>query len=267
MTNADPAYWGRPPSRSDLADGEVHLWRVNLDRIDAEGRRLEALLSEDEHNRAQRFRFERDQRHFIVARGALRGLLGAYLETDPRAVAFEYTSFGKPFLGGQSRVRLGFNVSHSNGLALIAVCRCADIGVDLEWMRTGIDPLSLAEHYFSPPERSALRAATEAARTEAFFTCWTRKEAYIKARGEGLSLPLDRFAVSLERDSPCLMRNFDDSDELRRWTMFHLAPAPGFAGALVVAGRGWSLRQWAWNPDLQEPTQCDVTFRTRLPLS
>jgi 4'-phosphopantetheinyl transferase len=210
---------------------------------------LAASLSPDERDRAGAFVRERDRRHFTVGRGVLRAILSRYAGIPPKQVRFCYGPHGKPALdeahGGQT---LRFNLAHSHDLALYAVTRGREIGVDLEWVGRPVpDAATIAEHYFSAAERARLRALPELLRHEAFYNCWTRKEAYLKARGEGLSLPLDQFDVSLAPGEPAaLLSSHGDPGEVVRWTLWALIPGPGYVAALAVEGGDWQLECWDW---------------------
>lgn len=229
----DASPWPAGPERPDLGDGrEVHVWRAALDqpvdRLDALG----ALLSADEAERAARFRFERDRVRFVAAHGALRIELARYLAVAPRDLRFEVGAHGKPRVPG-SDVR--FNLSHSGDVGLVAVAWRRDVGCDVEWVSERPRADELAERFFSPAERVALAAVPDAERRAAFFDCWARKEAFVKARGEGLSLPLDSFDVAVT-GAPRILATRPDPAEAARWQLLALDPSPGYAAALCVAG-------------------------------
>ncbi len=238
----------RPPQ---VADNEVHLWALPLDPRDSVVQTLEPLLAADEIERANRFRFPRHRRRFLVGRAFLRVLLARYRADAPERVRFVYGDKGKPALDPsqgaplKANAPLSFNLSNSGDRAVIAVTRDQALGVDLEVLRPMPDAETIAERFFSRPERLALRAVPSTAKSEAFFRCWTRKEAYIKAVGDGLSMPLDRFDVSLNDDEPCRFLALDGSTERAEgWTLRHLEPGPGTVGALALEGRGWRVRAW-----------------------
>jgi len=239
---------GCPHPLPALGRADVHVWRTALDRPADAVAALAETLSGDERDRAARFHFERDRRRFTAARGGLRALLAAYLGVTPAAVAFEYGAHGKPRVaeapaGGDLR----FNVSHSAGVALYAVARGREVGVDVEGHREDFATAEIAERFFSPAERRALSALPPERRCEAFFACWSRKEAYIKARGLGLSLALDAFDVSLAPGEPAaLLATRDDPAERDRWSLRALDPGPGLAGAIAAEGRDWTLSCWRW---------------------
>jgi 4'-phosphopantetheinyl transferase len=184
-----------------------------------------------------------------VGRGLLRIILGHYVEAPPEGLRFCYNPYGKPALDPtQDRGSLRFNLSHSGGRALYAVARGREVGVDVETIRTEFAGLAIAERFFAPAEVAVLRDLAPEHRTRAFFSCWTRKEAFIKARGKGLSIPLDTFEVSLAPGAPAaLLATHDDRDEAARWTLFDLDPGPGFAGALAVEGDRCRHRFGTWN--------------------
>ena len=212
-------------------------------------------LAADEQARAERFYFERDREHFIVARGVLRAILGGYLNRAPEELSFCYSAYGKPSLAGEFEGdAIRFSVSHSGGVALYAVTRGREAGIDIERIRSDLAVAEIAERFFSPREVAMLRTLPAEAQTQAFFCCWTRKEAYIKARGEGLSLPLDQFDVSLAPGEPAAVLGTQrDPSEASRWSLQELTPAPGFVAALAVAGHGWRLTCWQW-PDPSQPS-------------
>lgn len=214
-----------------------------MDQTESEVEAFYSLLTTDELRRAGRFHRRKDREHFVVGRGALRRILGFYLDTRPEQLRFSYTPFGKPALsdaaGGKE---LRFNLSHSNGMALYAVTRGREIGIDLEFIREDFEVLRLARHFFSQVEVATLTALPDELRARAFFNCWTRKEAYIKARGEGLSLPLDEFDVSLVPGEPAsLLGVRHSSREASRWVLQELSPGCDYAAAVAAEGPQWRL--------------------------
>jgi 4'-phosphopantetheinyl transferase len=228
------------PARLALADRVVHVWSVNLDENLDKVCRLERLLAAEERRRAERFQFRSDRERFIVGRGVLRILLGLYLRRDPSAVQLWYNSQGKPGLQRNSDdPDLHFNVAHSGGTAIIAVTAGCAIGVDVERVRTDVEWLELAQRYFSSEEAAAFDMLPAQQRLPAFFATWTRKEAYLKAHGMGLALPLDQFAVSVDSREPArLISAAHDPGQLHRWELYSFQPAPGYAAALAVDARG-----------------------------
>lgn len=245
--------WQTPPKNLFIDTRQVDVWRVDLDRLSTHLDHYYQTLSVDEAARSQRFHFVRDRDQFVIARGVLRTILGLYLMVQPERLTFNYSMYGKPSLGGEWQgCGLNFNISHSHGLALVAIMRGAPVGVDVEWMRADLADEQIARRFFSSYEVEALQAQPQPDRTEAFFNCWTRKEAYIKGRGEGLSLPLNQFDVTLSLGQPaCLIATRPDPYEKELWSLFHLEPGPGYVGALAVAAHSLHLRQWDWNQRVQ----------------
>jgi 4'-phosphopantetheinyl transferase len=242
--------WRAPPETLTLTLGrrDVHVWRASLDPAPMSVHELAQTLSEEERTRARRFLFERDRRRFIVCRGVLRALLGRYLRSAPASLQFRYGAHGKPALaGGAGETALRFNVAHADGTALYGVTLGCEIGIDLERVRSEVASDQIAEQFFSRREVAELRAQRPANRPEAFYTCWTRKEAYLKARGEGLSFPLSRFSVSIGPGRPAaLVSTPDDPAEASRWLLADVYPGPGYVGAVAVEGRDWRFRCWQW---------------------
>ena len=233
--------WSSPPAELSLQTGEIHVWRLELEQP---VERFIELLDADELSRANRFHFEKDRKHFAVARGSLRLLLGRYLDRDPKQLQFTYGPFGKPALPGLGSPR--FNMSHSHGIALYALTEASDIGVDVEYVRADFTSDDIARRFFSPFEVQSLCGLPTEERVESFFRCWTRKEAYIKATGRGLSQPLDGFDVTLgPGESAALLRTDDGSHG--RWSMANIEVGPGYAGALVVEGPVTKIRYWDAN--------------------
>lgn len=223
---------------------EVHLWRVDLAAVaDGELRWLK-ILSPDEQTKAARFHFARDRRRFASTRAVLRTVLGAYLGSEPENIVFAYARKGKPFLKPRIFAEsIDFNVSHSGDVALLVFSRGRSVGVDVEQIRDNLDTLAIARRYFSAHEQSQLAAFPPGERSAGFFRCWTRKEAYIKARGDGLSLPLDSFDVSLEaRNQTALLGCRTDDTDITMWPLQDIAVGKGYASAICVQGHGWTLR-------------------------
>jgi 4'-phosphopantetheinyl transferase len=242
-------------ARSDLSDlslapDEVHVWRAALGQPTERSLKLWPLLSSDEQERASRFRFQQHRNDFVVARGLLRRILSSYLRTEARRLKFTCGPQGKPALAPDAGVaKLRFNLSHSHQLVLFALTLGREVGIDLEHIRPEFADLEAAVRFFSPREIAQLTALPANQQTAAFYNCWTRKEAYIKARGGGLSLPLDQFDVSLAPGEPArLLGVLNDAREAARWTLMDLQPAPGYAAALAVEGQGWRLRRWQSPP-------------------
>lgn len=256
--------WIRPPENLDLATDRVDIWRVRMSSTTPS----EESLSADERQRASRFHFDIDRDRYIVAHASLRDILARYLQCEPSELKFSTNEYGKPLLtrsndsakrpSGVSRsgkpatkvattTNIEFNLSHSGDFALIAITRGRNVGVDVELIREDIELESLARRNFSPREVSELMALPPEQRTLGFFACWTRKEAYIKARGLGLSLPLDSFDVSLAPNEPAILRaTRPDANESARWSLHSLGVESNYAAALAVEGNDLEIRCWDW---------------------
>lgn len=220
--------------RSDMASGDVCVRACALDLLDHEVQALYPLLSDSERHRADRFCFPRDRTRFVVARGLLRTHLGAYLGLEPGRVVIAQAAHGKPYVETLGHVaRLGFNLSHSGGLALYAFSWDREVGIDVEQVRPLDDLDRLASRSFSPREYAEWRQYPRDEQLEAFFRGWTRKEAFVKAIGLGLSYPLGTFDVSLG-PSAALLR-FEGPSEAP-WTFQHLDPSPGYVATVVAEG-------------------------------
>jgi 4'-phosphopantetheinyl transferase len=247
--NSSPSpIWVIPPVDLDLQSHQVDIWRADLTLSDNTLELLVATLSDDENQRAARFHFQEDRNRFIAAHGCLRDILARYLHCEPGKMIFSVGPYGKP---GLSEIPFGsgleFNLTHSGNYALVAVTWERKLGVDLECIRPGLSHDELAKRYFSLDEVSELMALSSEQREVAFFNCWTRKEAYIKAVGLGLSLPLDSFDVSLNPNEPAVLRaTRPDAQEVTRWSLLSLEVDSGFASAVAVEGQGLEFRFWDW---------------------
>ncbi|HZQ06506.1 MAG TPA: 4'-phosphopantetheinyl transferase superfamily protein [Anaerolineae bacterium] len=217
-----------------LEEHEIHLWRVPLNVDAAQQDTMHTQFSPDETERAARFHFERDRTRFIVAHAALRQILARYTRKNPNALSFRVGAYGKPTLAFETDIQ--FNLSHSGNLALIALTRGRAIGVDVESIRDNFDPLALATRFFSPPEIEDLRACDPATRTAQFFTLWTRKEAFIKAVGHGLSLSLSSFDISEVRGDRVRVLESRGDYEKTDWWVKTVLREQEYVGALAVEG-------------------------------
>ncbi|HXM35921.1 MAG TPA: 4'-phosphopantetheinyl transferase superfamily protein, partial [Pyrinomonadaceae bacterium] len=240
--------WPSPPGRLSLPTTEVHVWRAALEQPAPIAESLRQLLSPDEQTRAARFHFEKDRRHFVIARGVLRSLLGRYLGIAPDSLRFAYNDHGKPQLAAevpQQLTQLKFNLAHSGGLAVYAFTGLGEIGVDLEQINPEFTGDDIARRFFSAAEVACLDQLPADARGLAFFNCWTRKEAFIKAKGIGLSLALDQFDVTLAPDQETeLLRTRWDDSEAGRWSLRALEVGEGYVGAVAVEAHNWQLNCW-----------------------
>jgi 4'-phosphopantetheinyl transferase len=225
---------------------EVQVWRVDLEAIRAQEARWQQVLSSDELIRAARFHFSRDRQRFVAARALLRTILAGYLRTDPKDVSFSYSKKEKPFLGPvHAGGDVTFNISHSGEVALLAFTRGREVGVDVEQVRRDFDLEAIARRFFSAHEHTQLAALPAEDKADAFFRCWTRKEAYIKATGDGLSLPLSQFDVSLGcGETNALLATRPDGDGSPPWRIREVPAGPGYIAAVCVRGQDWKLNDW-----------------------
>lgn len=233
-----------------LKVNEIHVWHASL-VIDQEQESIcLSVLSPDEKARADRFHFKKDRNAYIAARSILRHLLGHYLNREPTSIRFNYSTHGKPFLKTRSRTgpKLEFNLSHSGEKALLAFCHDRPLGIDLERLRKNTDILSLAKRFFSPGEYSDLISLPDRERLGAFFLCWVRKEAFIKAKEQGLSLGLSKFEVSLKPDKPAVLRHtFYQKKDAENWSLFDIKMENDYRAALAVKGKNAEVRSFHWS--------------------
>lgn len=252
--NLPPDKWLSPPEKIDLKDGdEAHLYRIDLNPESSNLQFSCFILSPDERRRAEKYHFEKDKNHFINARAALRRILSRYLDLAPNQIGFSGNRYGKPELNiKNSDAALNFNFSSSWEIALCAVTRNREIGVDIEFIKGESANIEIAERYFSPDEISALKNIPEPLQSAAFFSVWTRKEAFIKAVGQGLSYPLQKFSVSIQPDemTPSLIIN--DSLENDIWSLFSFSPHSDYAAALAIEGILPTLRFWQWSKSFED---------------
>lgn len=232
-----------------LPSDEVHVWRIPLVVPAHELEALATLLAPAELDRAGRFRAAVHRDAFIAGRGAQRRILARYTGVPAAEIRYRESPYGKLALDGRAAEQdLRFNVSNSGALALLAIARGRELGVDLEQLKPMPDATEIAGRFFSAPENAVFAALERAEREAAFFRCWTRKEAYVKAVGEGLSMPLDRFDVAFAPgEPPRLLATRGDPGEAARWRMAAVDPGPDYVSALAVAGDGWRLRAFDWS--------------------
>ena len=240
-----PAEWPDPHAQLTLTSEGVHIWRANLDAAAQNLGPLEANLSEDEKSRAARFVFPKDRQRFIAARGILRQLLGDYLNRPAAGIEFTYGPQGKPRIRSENDdFPLQFNLSHSQAIAVFAFALRRELGIDVEAVRADFGGLEIAERYFSRQELEELRSLPVESQAESFFLCWTRKEAYVKARGGGLQIPLASFSVTLTPGRPETLQSSDTFN----WTLRSFQASHGFVGAVIGEGKGWRPSFWNWIP-------------------
>lgn len=237
--------WLIEPNPPSLGPDDVHVWSAALDRTPEQLDCLSRLLVPEDQERADRYRIPAVRNHFIAARAFLRSVLGSYLNLDPRQVVFSQGPQGKPYLHQPGL--LHFNLSHSHGLALLAVSRQVEVGVDVEYIRP-FNNMAFAERYFTPNEVNCLRNVPENLRTEVFFHAWTRKEAFLKATGEGIALGLERIEVALTPWEPPRLVLLDGCPHrAAQWSLRHLTPAEQYVGALALLHPSPQVRCLHWH--------------------
>jgi 4'-phosphopantetheinyl transferase len=236
--------WPLPPEAIELNDDEVHVWLVDAGTADFAQDRLAASLSEDEQERASRFKFDKDRRLYTTAHAGVRSLLSIYLKVEAGEIRFFSGANGKPALAAPlAATGLEFNLSHSNELALVAVARGKAVGVDVECCKRKFDFEEIARRFFTAGEVAALLELPEPLQREAFFKCWTSKEAFLKAKGTGLSGKLDEVEISLAAD-----RQVRINANVAGWSLTELVPGAEYEGALVVQGPPRQIRCYRWAP-------------------
>ncbi len=238
--------WQSPPQELIASENELHLWRFQLDVPATRLSELNANLSLDEAERAQRFVFERDRNHFVASRGFLREILGGYAGIHPAQLKFTYNAHGKPALDSDEIApKIVFNLSHSRGMGLLGITSgTRALGVDVEWARPLKDLMDMAKHFFSADEREVLAGMPAAERHIPFFHIWTRKEALIKGHGLGLSMPLDAFAVSHQPYDARLLWLSEAYGKREDWRLLDISFAPGFTAAAACTGEMPAIYHW-----------------------
>lgn len=229
----------------ELSKNVVHIWHCRFDtnrhRIDA----FNQVLSEDERQKANIFKFEIHREQAIISRGVLRILLGRYLKKSPHELEFGYTEYDKPFLKDESNLQ--FNVSHSGNRAVFGFVQDVEIGIDIEKIKDDFEVMDIAQNFFSSDENKALKTLPPKERTAGFYRCWTQKESFIKAKGSGLSFPLTSFSVSLEVGRAELLHTDWDAAEKKQWQLFSFVPEEGYQGAISLRHPIGSLQQMDWD--------------------
>jgi len=245
------AAWAVPRCHPSLAPTDVHLWLAAVGAAAASERPLFTLLDASERERASRFHAARDRQRFTLAHGLLRLLLGRYAGRSATQLGFGFGRYGKPHvLDLETHMNLEFNMSHAGDLVLIAVARSRAVGVDVERWDEAVDYDGVAGFCFSPSERAALAALPQADKAAAFFAVWTRKEAYIKATGCGITQGLDHFDVSPTPGAARLVCDRREVGAVERWSMRDLIPAAGYSGAVVAEG-SYGLHCFSITPILE----------------
>jgi 4'-phosphopantetheinyl transferase len=239
----------------DLHSSDVHVWCVRLDDLSTLMSSVARYLSADEQTRAGRFVFRPDRDRYIASRGVLRAILGRYLSQDPSHLLFSYNSYGKPQIDSSREASaIRFNVSHSQALALYAVARTREVGIDIECITRDVPYEDIVEQFFSSAEKDIFRRLPKDDQREWFFACWTIKEAYVKAVGTGLVEPLDRIEVTLHAGtSTASLKILGEPQQRCRWTAQLLKSVPGYIGAVVAEVGPWRLRCWHWRSEFVPP--------------
>jgi 4'-phosphopantetheinyl transferase len=238
--------WNFPYGNVALDKNEVHLWRAKLNFTSRQVTKFTSFLSDDEKQKAFSFYSKTDTHNYIASRAITRLIISRYTNLEPAEIVFYYNYFGKPFVLTNN---FGFNISHSKDFVICAVSGSKMVGIDIEFIKDGFNSLEIAERFFSKAEIDELKSVPFNLRNEAFFNCWTRKEAFIKARGIGLSLPLDSFDVSLMPGKPARILSIRNNDEGSQnyWHFQNLNVAKGYASALVLPYEPHAVRYWDWN--------------------
>jgi len=237
------AIWQTPPAAFHLAEGVAHVWRLRLDAPHLNAALFRPLLNSEECARADRYRFDLNRNQFTSARGVLRTLLARYTGAEKTAIEFQFSTHGKPALDPNSCDHpITFNVSHSGAMALIGFTIKNAIGVDVEEIERTVSEEKIADRYFSPDEVARLNGLPNHDQSAGFFRCWTRKEAFIKAHGDGLSLPLDSFSVTFGEGEPPQLVRFDREPGPSGWNLAAPDMGDGYVGAACVASPATEYR-------------------------
>jgi 4'-phosphopantetheinyl transferase len=240
--------WLDPPTGLTLSRSEIHLWRAPLDLAQSRAVVLQAILNAEEQARASRFRFDRPRCDFIIARSVLRIILSRYLDIDPRHLEFQYGAHGKPELAVPQQKWLQFSLAHSGGWVLYGMACERPIGIDLEEIRPVASLEKLVEQFFAPAEYAVFAGLPWQQKLSSFYSAWTRKEAYVKARGLGMSLPLNQYAVTVAPETvPALIIDEKGPVSEDLWSFLDVEVAPGYAAALAVRGSMEYVSQWHWH--------------------
>jgi 4'-phosphopantetheinyl transferase len=229
----------------------IYVWRLDLPAAFPVSRQLSGILSQSEQQRADKFRFDNDRLKFVAAHAALREILSVYLNLEPARIEFSEGPQGKPeVVLGADEAPLRFNLSHSHDSALVAITYGRSVGIDIEYVQPSFEWRDIASRFFARREVEKLQSLRPEEQRRGFFTCWTRKEAYIKAKGGGLSIPLEDFEVAFAPgEPPALLWHRTDPEETHRW-QFDDVEAPGYAAAVAAEGRGSALEFFSWPDDV-----------------
>jgi len=239
-------HWIKPPESIILEANQVDIWRLSLDLMPDSVKSDLSSLSADEVERSASFKFDKDKHSYIVSHMLMRNVLSRYVKIEPAEIVFETNPHGKPFIKDSG---LDFNISHSGEWVLLAATSSGKIGIDIERIRQGISSHVIARQYFSPGEIKELQALpVEEDRVAAFFVGWSRKEAYIKAHGLGLALPLESFDVSFSENPPLLRATRPDAEEAKKWALRSVEVDPAYKAAVAIDNTNkLEYRFWNWN--------------------
>ncbi len=239
--------WDTPPANLSCSDDEVHIWMTSVSLLKKEIPLFKSLLNHEESSRTTRFVYEKDRDTCILSRVALRDILGRYLAINPRAIAFNNNEYGKPFIDRKDNAdNITFNLSHAGDVIICGITSNRDIGIDVELIKEMESIDALIRQNFSGIEQEYFKRLSPDEKKRAFFTCWTRKEAYIKAHGKGLSYPLDSFSVTVgPGDDASLL--CDDNDDVSSWSLKEIISSPEYVGAVAVKGRNINYRYYRWD--------------------
>lgn len=231
-----------------LLHNNVHIWHLNISQTKNHYDYFYNLLSKDEKLKVERFKFKKDKITSVMARGTLRVLFSKYLDCPTNDIIFEYGEYGKPELANHKTIQ--FNVSHARDIIVIALCNDYDIGIDVEYIKKDFDVLDIADNYFSKQEIKALHKIPANQQTEAFFRGWTRKEAFIKAKSQGLSFPLDSFSISINTDDNAeLYETAWDKNEKKLWNIVPFKIHKDYKAAFAVKGNFNTIKYFNLSAD------------------
>ncbi len=227
--------WSLPLEDVYLESDEIHIWLCNLDVSEQSIKKSKEILSIAEIEKANKFHFLNDKKSYVISHANLRAILSKYLNKDAKKIGFSYNKFGKPFLQDPKDKSICFNLSHSGNFCLIGVTRSDKIGVDIEKINKEFSSLEIAKNYFSKKEYSEILNLPIHERTKAFYYCWTRKEAYIKAEGKGLSIELDSFDVTISEKKVKILR-INDSSNVNNWQLYNLPINDEYCASVALYG-------------------------------
>lgn len=222
----------------EISDNEIHIYQTYLDKPPSEIDNFRKILSQDELQKADRYKFDSDRNNYITCRAILRNILSQYSDFSPDEIIFSYTDKGKPYLNGNE---IKFNLAHTNSYAAYAIIKEKEVGIDLEYVRRIPDALKIASRYFSSAEINELKEISETELDRAFLNCWTRKEAFIKATGDGLSYPLADFSISLNSDLPEILYIKGKLSEIKEWSLYNVKVESDYVSSLAVMSKGMKL--------------------------